>query len=274
MSPQFLDNSLHLVQPRLYRLPVKISVITAVHNGIDTIQSAIDSVRVQTHTPVEHVVIDGMSNDGTEVVLERNTNNIANLIREPDQGIYDALNKGIRSATGDIIGFLHADDLLATPDALGWVADKFQSENVDAVYADLAYVDAENPSRIIRYWKAGNYQRPKFRRGWMPPHPTVYVKKTIYERFGMYRTTIGSGADYECLIRLLVKHEIQVGYIPEILVKMRVGGTSNASFKNRVAANRMDRQAWVDNDLKPPFGLRFSKPLSKVPQYWRRPKSS
>ena len=115
------------------------------------------------------------------------------------------------------------------------------------------------------------YQR--FRRGWMPPHPTVYVKKTIYERLGMYRINIGSGADYECLIRLLVKHEIKVGYIPEILVKMRVGGTSNASFKNRMAANRADRQAWVENDLKPPLGLRFTKPLSKLPQYWRRPLS-
>ncbi|MCH2179371.1 MAG: glycosyltransferase [Mariniblastus sp.] len=252
---------------------MKISVITAVHNSIDTIQSAIDSVRNQNQSPIEHVVIDGMSDDGTGAILEQNKNDLANLIREPDQGIYDALNKGIRAATGDIIGFLHADDLLASPKALSWVADKFQSGNFDAVYADLAYVDAEDPNRIVRYWKAGNYQRSKFRRGWMPPHPTVYVKKTIYERLGMYRINIGSGADYECLIRLLVKHEIKVGYIPEILVKMRVGGTSNASFKNRMAANRADRQAWVENDLKPPLGLRFTKPLSKLPQYWRRPLS-
>jgi glycosyltransferase len=250
---------------------VKVSVITAVHNGRSTIQHALDSVHAQSGCEVEHIVVDGMSSDGTDQVIDDNRPRISQVIREPDQGCYDAMNKGIAAATGDIIGFLHADDMLAKPSSLGLIRDTLQTGNFDAVYGDLLYVRTTDPSHIVRYWRAGSYRRTRFWRGWMPPHPTVYVRKQVYQALGGYLTDFGSAADYECLVRLMVKHEIKVGYVPKILVKMRLGGASNASLGNRFTANRSDRQAWLENELRPPFGLRISKPISKLPQYWQRP---
>ncbi|TWU27158.1 PGL/p-HBAD biosynthesis glycosyltransferase [Novipirellula galeiformis] len=248
---------------------MKISVITAVFNRESTLASTIDSVASQLATEHEHILVDGMSTDGTADVIAANKPRIATSIREPDDGIYDALNKGIRAATGDVVGFLHADDLFYSREALRRISDTFSREKVDAVYGDLVYVDAANPDRVIRYWKSGHFDARRFRRGWMPPHPTVYVRKSVYEKFGMYLTDFGSAADYEWIVRLMVHQQIRVGYIPEILVKMRVGGESNATLKNRITANRDDRRAWTANGLKPPWGLRLTKPLSKLPQFLR-----
>lgn len=250
---------------------MKISVVNAVFNRQATIQNAIDSVIAQKYDDIEHIVIDGMSDDGTSQIIQANSANITLSIREPDEGIYDALNKGIRVATGDVIGFLHADDMFADDEVLTRIHDKFAEGQFDAVYGDLVYVDFDDPQKIVRYWRSGPYSVHKFRRGWMPPHPTVYVRKEIYEQFGGYRIDLGSAADYECMIRLMFKHRIRVGYLPDVLVRMRVGGKSNASIKNRMAANRDDRQAWIENGLIPPIGLRFTKPFSKLPQYFRRP---
>ena len=264
------------LKPSLFRPSkealLKISVVTAVYNRQQTIADAIDSVASQTCNNLEYVVIDGMSTDGTAEVINSNSKPIHQSIREPDTGIYDALNKGIAVSTGDVIGFLHADDLFADAEVVQRVQDTFQSGDYDAVYADLTYVAFDDPNRIIRYWRSGKYSMKRFRLGWMPPHPTVYVKRDIYEKYGSYRTDLGTAADYECMIRLMVKNQIRVGYIPEIAVKMRVGGESNASMKNRLKANVADLAAWTENGLKPPFGLRFTKPLFKLPQYWRRPR--
>ena len=250
--------------------PLKISVITAVYNREATVADAIKSVASQNCPDFEHVVIDGMSSDGTSEIVDSNRDTIDVSIREADSGIYDALNKGITASSGDVVGFLHADDLFADDSVILRVQQKFQSGDYDAVYADLIYVDSEDPDRVIRYWESGEYFISKFRYGWMPPHPTVYVKREIYEKFGNYRIDHGSAADYECMVRLMFRHQISVGYIPEVAVKMRVGGESNASIKNRVSANSADRAAWVENGLKPPFGLRFTKPFRKIPQFFRR----
>jgi glycosyltransferase len=251
-------------------MPLKISVITAVYNREATIADAIKSVADQDCSDLEHVLVDGMSSDDTADIIEANRNTIDIAIREPDSGIYDALNKGIAASTGDVVGFLHADDLFADQSVIQRVQEKFQSGDYDAVYADLTYVDFEDPDRVIRYWKSGDYFVSKFRFGWMPPHPTVYVKREIYDKFGDYRIDHGSAADYECMVRLMVRNQISVGYIPEVAVKMRVGGESNASIKNRMNANSADKVAWVENGLRPPFGLRFTKPFRKIPQYFRR----
>ncbi|MEM9410870.1 MAG: glycosyltransferase family 2 protein [Planctomycetota bacterium] len=250
---------------------LNVSVVTAVYNRRETISQAMDSVASQTHEGIEYIVVDGQSTDGTSDIINQFSGVVDRAICEPDQGIYDALNKGINAATGDVVGFLHADDLFADNHVISRVAEKFSSGNFDAVYGDLVYVDVDDPNRIVRYWKSGEYNRRKFRRGWMPPHPTVYIRKEIYEQLGFYRIDWGSAADYECMIRLLYKHRIRVGYIPNIQVKMRVGGESNASIRNRLNANNSDRNAWQENGLKPPIGLRLTKPLSKIPQYWQRP---
>jgi glycosyltransferase len=252
---------------------MKISVITAVFNRVATVEDAINSVQSQSGE-IEYLTVDGMSSDGTSAAIEKHSSSIDRCIREPDQGIYDALNKGIENSTGDVIGFLHADDILASQSVIEHVRTKFETGDYDAVYGDLVYVRSENADKVTRFWKAGAYDRRKFRWGWMPPHPTVYIRKEIYEKFGGYRTDIGSGADYECMVRLMYRHNIRVGYIPKILVKMRVGGESNASIGNRVNANEADRQAWLQNELAPPFGIRFTKPLSKIPQFFTRPKAN
>lgn len=250
---------------------MKISLITAVWNCCHTVGAAIDSVRRQDFPNLEYITIDGMSDDGTDSVIQKNASVISRSIREPDSGLYDALNKGLKVATGDLVGFLNADDFLASDGVIRRVAEQFQKYELDAVYGDLIYVAANHPGTVVRYWKSGEYRQSRFRRGWMPPHPTVFIRREIYEQYGMYRTDIGSQADYECLLRLMYRHSIRVGYLPEVLVKMRQGGQSNLSLKNRLLANAGDRAAWLQNGLKPPFGLRLTKPLSKLPQYFRRP---
>ena len=249
-----------------------ISIITAVYNCAQTIGTTIDSVLAQTDKSIEYIIIDGMSDDGTQAVIEGYGDRISKVIREPDQGIYDALNKGVQAASGDIVGFVHADDALADNSIVAKIKSKFADEaELDAVYGDLLYVDSQDTDKVIRYWRAGKYDRNKFLFGWMPPHPTCYLRKEIYQELGAYKTDFGSAADYECMVRLMYKHQINVGYLPEIVSKMRVGGTSNVSMENRLKANRGDRQAWLENDLRPPFGLRFTKPISKLPQYVLRP---
>jgi len=250
---------------------LKISVITAVYNREKTIGHAIESVANQNHTDLEHIVVDGMSTDTTPEIIQSNSKSISQSIREKDDGIYDALNKGIDAATGDAVGFLHADDMFSSDSSIRLVSEKFESGDFDAVYGDLLYVAEQDVSKVTRYWRSGQFNRRRFYFGWMPPHPTVYVRKSIYQELGNYRTDLGSAADYECLVRLMVRNEIKVGYVPQVLVKMRVGGASNATVSNRLNANSADRQAWRENGMKPPFGLRFTKPLSKLKQFITKP---
>ncbi|GAA5511091.1 glycosyltransferase family 2 protein [Novipirellula caenicola] len=247
---------------------MKISVITAVYNRAATLGDAIDSVLAQQNVELEYIVVDGNSTDATPEIVQRYGERITRSIREPDAGIYDALNKGIVAATGDVIGFLHADDWLADAQTLRRVAEALSEDSVDGVYGDLVYVDGVDPSLQRRYWRAGAYDVNRFRRGWMPPHPTVYLRRRCYEQFGNFDLNIKTAADYELLVRMMVKHKIRMQYIPEVMVKMRVGGASNASLKNRLAANRDDQRAWAMNGLTPPWGLRLTKPLSKLPQFF------
>lgn len=251
---------------------MKIWVITATWNCKETVADCLASVAAQTHPEREHIVIDGSSDDGTLGVLENHRDKIKVLLSEQDQGIYDALNKGIEQANGDVVGFLHADDLYANSDVLASIAAAFADSKVDAVYGDLVYVEKNDTARVIRYWRAGEYRPARLRWGWMPPHPTFYVRRKMYERYGGFDLALGSAADYELMLRFLLKHRINTAYIPEVLVKMRIGGTSNASLKSRLLANRMDRKAWQVNDLKPyPWTLAL-KPIRKIPQYFLKKK--
>lgn len=247
-----------------------ISIVTAVYNRAATIASAIESVLAQRYSRIEYIVIDGMSTDGTDRVIAQYADRIDRVVREPDSGIYDALNKGVRLATGDVVGFLHADDLLADEMAITHVAEAFR-EPVDAVYGGLFYVDSENVDRVVRYWKSVPYNRNRFYRGWMPAHPTCYIRKSCYERYGDYNRSMSISADYELILRMMVKHRIRVSSVPDVLVKMRLGGKSNASLTNRLLANREDANAWVVNQLRPPWGLRLMKPARKLLQFFSRP---
>lgn len=248
----------------------RISIITVVKNGCQYIEEAFSSLYSQTYPEVEHIVVDGGSTDGTLKILERYKDHISSLITERDNGMYEALNKGIRAATGDIIGLLHSDDMYADRDVLSDVAHVMETREIDACYGDLFYVDRLCPQKIRRYWKSGSAERDKFRWGWMPPHPTFFARKSIYETYGLFNTDIGSSSDYELMLRFLYKHGIAVSYIPRVLVHMRSGGISNESIIKRLRANALDRLAWEVNDLKlAPWTLVF-KPLRKIFQYVNR----
>lgn len=249
---------------------MKISIITACYNSAATIEGTIKSVLSQDHFDLEYIIIDGGSTDPTMEIVNFYKDRISKIVSEKDKGIYDALNKGIALASGDIIGMLHADDLYADDKVLGKMAALFKEKKCDAAYADLQYVDKSNVNKVVRYWRSGEYKAGLFRKGWMPPHPTFFIRRQCYEMFGNFNLQLHSAADYELMLRMLEKNKISVGYLPEITVKMRVGGKSNVTLMNRIKANREDKRAWELNGLKPgPFTFLF-KPLSKIGQYFKK----
>lgn len=193
------------------------------------------------------------------------------VLSEPDRGLYDALNKGLELAQGDVIGFLHADDFLADDGVLADVAARFESPDnpLDACYGDLVYVRHDNSECIVRYWKSNPYNPRRFYHGWMPPHPTFFARRRVYNKYGNFNLGMGTSADYELMLRFLLKHSVSCQYIPRILVKMRTGGVSNASLANRLRAHYHDHRAWRINGLRPAPWTLYLKPLSKIVQYLR-----
>ncbi len=247
-----------------------ISVVTVALNAAGTIRDCLHSVRSQTR-PAEHVVVDGGSTDGTLDILAACAGTLARVVSEPDDGIYHAMNKGIGMASGDVIGILNADDFYADENTLAEIAEVFASSGADSCYGDLDYVDPVNIGKVLRSWRSGAFAREKFLWGWMPPHPTFFVRAPVYRRYGVFDTSLGSAADYELMLRLLLKHRITTAYIPQVLVRMRSGGISNASLKNRILANRMDRKAWQVNHLRPYPWTLWLKPLRKLTQFVTQP---
>jgi glycosyltransferase len=248
---------------------VRISVVTAVFNARETVTIALDSALAQAGVDFELVVIDGGSTDGTLGVLSGYTGRIGTLLSEPDHGIYDALNKGIRSASGDVVGFLHSDDIFADSSVLSRVAAAFADPGVDAVYGDLVYVDRNDPDQVIRYWRAGEFSRERLGWGWMPPHPTFYVRRSVYERLGAFDISYRIAADYDCMLRFLGPGGLRVAYIPEVLVKMRLGGASNRTLRNIVQKSSEDLRALRSNGVGG-IGTLIWKNVSKLPQFLRR----
>lgn len=245
----------------------RFSIITVVRNAADTIESCLASVRSQT-VDLEHIVVDGCSTDGTLERLQRHAAAGAiDLSSGRDNGIYDAMNKGLRRARGDIVGILNADDFYGHAHILARVDAAMATPDIDAVYGDLIYADRDDTTKVVRYWRAGAFKHNAFLSGWMPPHPTFFVRRNIYERFGLFQTDLGSAADYELMLRLLFKHRVSVAYVPEVMVIMRTGGVSNQSWRHRINANRMDRRAWAVNGLRPrPWTLAL-KPVRKLGQF-------
>jgi glycosyltransferase len=244
---------------------MKVSIITATYNSAATVADTIRSVQQQTYGNIEHIIVDGASKDTTLDIVRKMHAGI--IVSEKDKGIYDAMNKGIGMATGDIIGILNSDDYYADKHRIEKIVALIESTKADALYGDLLYVDANDESIVKRKWIAGKYTVRSFLFGWMPPHPTFFVRKHVYEKYGLFNLNLGSAADYELMLRLLYKHKIKAAYLPEVIVKMRTGGVSNKTLQNRIAANVNDRLAWKVNEIKPyPFTL-FCKPLRKLIQF-------
>jgi glycosyltransferase involved in cell wall biosynthesis len=226
---------------------MKISIITVAHNSEATLIDTVESVLAQTHDDLEYLIIDGGSTDGTLERLEPYRNRIDCLLSEPDEGMYDAMNKGIARATGDVVGILNSDDFYADDQVLAQVAAIFSESEADCIYGDLHYVDSADTTRVVRNWHSGEYRPGAFRRGWHPPHPAFFVRRSVYQKFGGFNTALRIAADYELMLRFLQKKKCTVAYLPEVLVKMRIGGASNRSLNNILKANLECYQAWRMN---------------------------
>ena len=252
---------------------MKISIVTVCYNSAQTLGDTLVSVAGQTHPDVEHIVVDGASTDGTPQILKQHRRALARVVSEPDQGIYDAMNKGFAMATGEVIGTLNSDDLFAHPKVLEQVARTFDDPSVDACYGDLVYVSREDPDRIVRYWQSRPYTDGLFARGWMPPHPTFYIRRRAYERHGAFDLGYRLQSDFEFTLRLLAVHRLNAVYLPETLVKMRMGGVTNNRLTNVVKGNIEAYRACRSNGVNvTPFFI-LAKILSRVSQFWRRPQT-
>lgn len=254
---------------------MKISIITIAFNAQATIADTVESVVNQRgdNFELEYVIVDGASTDGTLDAIAPYREQISTVISEPDQGLYDAMNKGVAAATGDFIGILNADDHYAHDAVLGHVAGCLLSSSADSLYGDLVYINEAH--EITRHWKSGGYRNGQFNpkgflNGWMPPHPSFFLRKSAYDQHGSFNLQLRSAADYELMLRMLFKHRVSTVHLPEVLVRMRTGGVSNASWSNRLKANREDRMAWRLNGLSPRPWTLIAKPLRKLSQWWSK----
>lgn len=247
---------------------MKVSIITVVLNNEPLVRDAIESVLSQTYADVQYIVIDGGSTDGSLDIIQSYDDKISVIVSEPDEGIYDAMNKGLALASGEVVAFLNADDFYAHSSVIEHAVGVFQKTNADVVYADLDYVSRTDKSKVVRKWRSGEFGLNRFKQGWMPPHPTFFAKRSLYQQFNGYKQELNSSADYELMLRFCFVNRAKVAYLPEVLVKMRLGGQSNRSLKNRLLANLQDRKAWEINNIKPTWYTFLMKPLSKVKQYF------
>jgi len=245
---------------------MKISIITCALNSEITIKKSIRSVQKQNYKNIEHLIIDGGSTDKTFEIIRKTKQKNINLYSSTDNGFYDALNKGIKYSTGNIVGILHSDDFYNNKNILKIVADTFKRTKADLVYGDLFYVKKDYPFKLIRYWRAGKFYKEKLFNGWMPPHPTVFVKKILFDKIGFYKTNYKISADYDFLLRIFNYKNINQVYVPKVFVNMRIGGMSNRSFKNLIIKSFEDYHIIKKNKIGGLFTL-FNKNFSKIRQF-------
>ena len=246
---------------------MKVSIVTVSYNSSKTIKDTIFSVNSQTHPSIEHIFIDGASTDDTLEIIKTTSLRQNIIVSEKDSGIYDAMNKGIRNSSGDIIGFLHSDDIFHSEKVISDLVNKIQDENLDGVYGDLQYVDKVNPNKIIRSWKSCQFKQNLLRKGWMPAHPTLFLKREIYLKHGVFNTSFKISADYDFILRIFKDQNLKSGYLPKIVTKMRVGGASNRSLKNIFKKTKEDYCVIRLNKIGNLMTL-FLKNASKIKQFF------
>lgn len=243
---------------------MRISIITATFNSEKTITHTLDSVKNQSYNNIEHIIIDGKSTDSTLDIISK-YQHVNKTISEKDNGIYFALNKGIKETSGDIIGFLHADDFFFSNTIIEDIANSFKNNKIDILYGDLQYVSKNDTSKIIRNWKSKNFNHKLLKKGWMPPHPTFYAKKNIYKNYGNFDTNFKIAADYDLMLRIL-KQNISTYYLPKVIVKMRLGGVSNRNIKQMLRKSFEDYKAIKNNHVGGIFTV-LNKNFSKLAQF-------
>jgi glycosyltransferase involved in cell wall biosynthesis len=244
---------------------MKISIITATYNSSSVVARCIASVDEQTHPDIEHIIVDGASTDNTLEIIQKTPNLVTQIISEPDKGIYDALNKGIKLATGDIIGFLHSDDCFYSPEIIKYITNAFK-DDVDVLYGDLIFVDKKDSNKIVRYWKSKPFEQKLLRQGWMPPHPTLFMRREVYEKHGSFNTNLKCAADYDFILRVFQDQSLNVIYLPEVITKMQIGGVSTTGFKSLINKKREDYLVLKSNRIPYPLWVLFLKNILKIPQ--------
>ena len=247
---------------------MRISIIVSVFNNEDTIFDAINSIVLQNYDDIECIVVDAASTDGTIGIIKRFGDWVDTFVSEPDKGIYDGLNKGISLATGDVIAFLHSDDIYANETVISDVVDLFD-DDTQGVYGDLVYTDKVDMNKVFRYWKSCDFSPILLSRGWMPPHPTLFLRREVYQKYGAFDTSFKIAGDYDFMLRIL-KDNIVVKYLPQVIYRMRVGGESNSSIKNILDKSIEDLRAMRKNKINNPFFALFYKNVSKIMQLVRR----
>lgn len=248
---------------------MKISIITPTFNSATTIERTIQSVLSQNYPDLEYIIIDGGSKDDTLEIVNKYKDKIAKIVSEPDKGIYDAMNKGIALATGEVVGILNSDDYYPDETVISMVMGKLESSAVDACYGDLVYFKKDNIKHVVRLWRPGAFKAFKFSYGWVPPHPTFFVRKKVYDQFGAYRLDLPIAADFELMLRFIIKQKISLAYLPKILVRMQAGGESARSLYNRLDGMRQLVAAWQMNDLPVP-ALFYFRPVFKLGQFLKK----
>ncbi len=251
---------------------MKVSIITVSFNSVGTIRDTIESVLSQEYLDIEYIVVDGGSTDGTMAIIEAYANELDAVVSEPDRGIYDAMNKGIQAATGDVVCMLNSDDVYATPSSIRRLVERMQETGADSVFADLVLVDSEDNDKVLRYYDSGRFHPGRLRYGWMPAHPTFLAKRTLYKKWGLYSLKYRIAADYEMMVRLLHKAGASYAYLPEVVVKMRAGGVSTGGLRNSWTLNREIVRACRENGLETSLGRVLLKIPMKLLEYVRRPK--
>jgi len=249
---------------------MKVSVITVCFNSADTIEHTIRSVCEQQYEQIEHIIIDGGSTDGTQEIVGRHNGRIKKFISEPDRGIYDAMNKGLALATGDVVAFLNADDVYSSPTVVGDIVDAMQAERADGVYGDLVYVRRHDSRRILRYWHAGEYRQRAFYSGWVPPHPTFFCRAALYRELGGFDPAYRIAGDFELMLRFIEKNHIHVRYIAKPFVRMRIGGRAN-TVRGMIQGNREIVHAFRSNGLELSSRFFCCKLIRRVRQLVSRP---
>jgi glycosyltransferase involved in cell wall biosynthesis len=244
---------------------MKISIITSTYNSKNTLQDTFASVRCQKDVTLEYIIIDGASTDGTLDLIQKNKL-VTTYISEPDKGIYEALNKGIQLATGDVIGFVHSDDVLASDTILSQIAKAFENKDIDGVYGDLQYVAHSNTNQVIRHWKSEPFHPKLLKQGWMPAHPTLFLKRAVYKKYGNFDLSYKIAADYDFILRILKEETLKFSYIPKVITKMRVGGMSNRSVKNILQKSKEDYRAVTSNKVGGLLSV-LRKNTSKIKQF-------
>jgi glycosyltransferase involved in cell wall biosynthesis len=246
---------------------MKVSIITVVYNNVETIRTAIDSVLSQDYPEIEHIIIDGQSNDGTNEVIQSYGNRVAKSISEADKGIYDAMNKGLALATGEVIGILNSDDFYATNTSVSEIVKELQDKKTDIAFADLVFVSPQSLDKVLRYYSSADFYPEKFAWGWMPGHPTCFIRKKVYDRYGDFKTDYKIAADYEILTRFIAKYKVSYSYLPKVIVKMRIGGVSNRNLKNVWILNKEIVRGCSENGIKTNMAKVLLKYFKKIFQF-------